>query len=224
MWCKDLKNNLPMYLPSQFAWKILFISWVKFFLFHLVWMNVDLESVTTRFMRFCLDSKDRDSWSVGLTNKRFVSTNALQIWIGPSLCIQHCNCNIHMSSIFQQDSIIADKTFGKVARFQPRWWLGIWGMHKYVASFIPDTQNINIRQPSLPGQGSGEGNVLIFQMYRVVFFPRTWRIYLQFSWRREYLSSIFTNTYALCVRQQTIWALVSPLWPLLNKTLCNSMI
>ena len=67
--CEDLTNNLPTYLPFQFASEILFISWVKFCLFGLVRMNVDLQSRTTRLVRFCLDSKGL----VHLTNKRFAS-------------------------------------------------------------------------------------------------------------------------------------------------------
>lgn len=64
-----------------------------------------------------------------------------------------------MPGIFQRDSIIADKTFERQLDSSPD---GDWTFDdhsKYVTLFIPDTQKINIRQPLLPGQGSGGENV-----------------------------------------------------------------
>ena len=46
-----------MYLPFQFAWRILFISGVEFCQFCFVRMNVDLKSRATGCERVCLDSE-----------------------------------------------------------------------------------------------------------------------------------------------------------------------
>lgn len=178
MWCKDLKNNLPVYLPSQFAWEILFICWVKFFRFHLIWTNGDLESVTTRLMRSRLDSKGRDSEVLCWPIKDLFPLLPYNCWIRLSLCIQHSNHNIHMSSIFQQDSIIADKTFVKAAKFQPRWWWAFEENSKYVALFIPDTQNINMRQPPLRAETwRRKCPHLLNVQTELLFFPGSWRIF-----------------------------------------------
>lgn len=68
-------------------------------------------------MKCCLDSKgiDRSVWFI-LSIKNMPSL-LFSTKIRFSLCLKHLNRNLHMSGIFQQDSIIADKTFVKAARF-----------------------------------------------------------------------------------------------------------